>query len=168
MNCCHADHEQVTTARVRPDLDQSAVRTSLQELRQQNKDRAARGKYEPWRQIAEKSPPILLHAPTALALPDDGLPLAGFGAAASLRPTGRIGLGFAVFSSQLLLIGSFALFFLSYLPRLFWWLPSLWPEQLLLIGSVGTLLLGFSLLGACCWPPRFWAVPSGRGFGFGA
>jgi hypothetical protein len=146
----HAEFELTALSRVLPEMDLSVPRARLQDLRRQNKERAGKGKYEPARLKAETGGVAdPMHAPGALALPQDGAPLHGFGPARSpLLPAGQSGVSTAVLSSQLLLLGSFALFFLSFLSRFFRALPALWPEQLMVFGLLGTLLLGFSLLGA--------------------
>ena len=144
-----AEYGMMILAKVRPNLDQSGTRTELQDLIGANEKLSAQKKYESIRKEAEKTHFLPeKHGSAALALPHDGLPIYRFGTDTNpLRPAGKPGLGFAVFSSQLLLIGFFALIFLSFLPRLFLALPALWPEQLLVVGSLGTMLLGFSLLG---------------------
>ena len=87
-----------------------------------------------------------------MALPQDGLPLFNFDAdkKTPLGPADVRGTAAAMTCSQILLAGLLALLFISFLPRLFWALPSLWPEQLMIVALAGLLWLGASPLAQAC------------------
>jgi hypothetical protein len=130
-----------------------ALRDAIKDLRAQNQ-RLARGQYEHLASEKQASPAEAAShddGRPALRLPERGLPLVySVGQAVReplLRATSTSDVRFSVVASQLLLVGFVALLILSTMPRLLRKIPLFWPEQLMGLALVGTLMLGPSLVG---------------------
>ena len=151
------DYELLTASRIDPGWERqilAARADGCRALLQQNTDRCREAKIEHLRLLAEKTPfvPDPLHESTALPLPNQGQPFllspeqVGKQALPMSEPISSLGPG-AMVGTQLLVIGFLALFLLSFLSRLFPYVPAFWPEQALLAGLVGTISLGLSVPG---------------------
>ena len=147
----HADYELSAAAKVHAGEPQmvDAAQAAWHSLLKESERLTQQGIYDPLSAEKDAYQPDPLHMPSVMSLTGMGLPLFNFTAdkKTPLGPADVRGTRAAIFYSQILIAGLLALLFVSFLRRLFWTLPALWPEQLMIVSLAGLVSLGISPLG---------------------